>query len=137
MKRVLKPGGLFIICEMHRDGISEAQFNAIRIHHWAAGVDSALGTVHDRTYARQEILDFIDELNLHGVIVRDFPHTDSNPMDDEAIKSVESYLDCYKGRAGVIPCGEVFIQQGEELRQSLHTKGFQREPLLVIIGHKS
>jgi ubiquinone/menaquinone biosynthesis C-methylase UbiE len=38
MERVLKPGGNFILTEMHRDGSTEAQFNAIRIHHWAAAV---------------------------------------------------------------------------------------------------
>lgn len=136
LRRVLKPGGYFILCEMHRDGITEAQFNAIRIHHWAASIDTALGGLHDRTYARQEILDFVNQLNLRNVIRRDLPIADSNPKDEEAIKSIKSYLDQYRQRAEAILEGEAFIQQGEELRRALHKTGFQREPVLVVIGEK-
>ena len=136
MKRVLKPGGMFIICEMHRDGMTEAQFNAIRIHHWAAEVDAALGTLHDRTFARAEILDYIDGLELYDVITRDIQDIDADPLDDETVRSVGSYIDKYLQRAGQISTGEMLIQRGEELRKSLQDKGVQREPVLVVIGKK-
>jgi len=121
---------------MHRDGTTEAQFNAVRIHHWAAAVDSSLGTLHDRTFARDEMLDFIDELNLHNVIIRDFPNTDSDPMDEKALKSIESYLERYILRAQKATGGEILIQQSEELRRSLHEKGLQREPVLIVVAEK-
>jgi ubiquinone/menaquinone biosynthesis C-methylase UbiE len=136
MKRVLKPGGMFIICEMHRDGMTEAQFNAIRIHHWAAEVDAALGTLHDRTFARAEILDYIDDLNLYDVITRDIQQIDADPMKDKVVRSVSGYIDKYVQRAEQISAGEMLIQRGEELRRSLHEKGVQREPVLVVIGQK-
>ncbi|MFC1922600.1 class I SAM-dependent methyltransferase [Chloroflexota bacterium] len=136
MKRVLKPGGRFIICEMHRDGMTEAQFNAIRIHHWAAEVDASLGTLHDRTFARAEILDYIDGLNLNDVNTRDIQEKDADPLSDKAVTSVGGYIDKYVQRAGQISTGEILIQRGEELRRSLHEKGVQREPVLVVIGQK-
>jgi ubiquinone/menaquinone biosynthesis C-methylase UbiE len=136
MKRVLKPGGMFIICEMHRDGLTEAQFNAIRIHHWAAEVDAALGTLHDRTFARAEILDYIKDLNRCDVITRDIQHLDADPLDDETVRAVGGYIDKYIQRAEQISAGEMLIQRGEELRRSLHEKGVQREPVLVVIGQK-
>jgi len=136
MKRVLKPGGKFIICEMHRDGMTEAQFNAIRIHHWAAEVDAALGTLHDRTFAQAEILDYVDELELYDVITREIQGINTDPLDDKTITSVGGYVEKYLQRAGQISSGEMFIQRGEELRRSLHEKGVQREPVLVVIGHK-
>jgi ubiquinone/menaquinone biosynthesis C-methylase UbiE len=136
MKRVLKPGGMFIICEMHRDGLTEAQFNAIRIHHWAAEVDAALGTLHDRTFARAEILDYIDDLDLYDVITRDIQQIDADPMKDKVVRSVSGYIDKYFQRAEQISAGEMLIQRGEELRRSLHEKGVQREPVLVVIGQK-
>jgi ubiquinone/menaquinone biosynthesis C-methylase UbiE len=117
MKRVLKSGGKFILTEMHRDGTTTAQFNAVRIHHWAAAVDSSLGYLHDRTFARDEMLDFIDELNLSNMIIRDFPNTDSDPMDEKAIKSIEGYLDRY-------------------IQRALHEKGLQREPVLIVVAEK-
>lgn len=136
MKRVLKPGGKFILTEMHRDGTTTAQFNAVRIHHWAATVDSSLGHLHDRTFARDEMLDFLDELNLTNMIVRDFPNIDSDPMDVKAIKSHEAYLDKYVQRAQIAADADVLIQQSEELRRSLHDKGLQREPVLIVVAEK-
>jgi 2-polyprenyl-3-methyl-5-hydroxy-6-metoxy-1,4-benzoquinol methylase len=136
MMRTLRPGGKFILTEMHRDGATTAQFNAIRIHHWAAGVDSSLGSLHDRTFARDEMLDFIDNLNLSNIQIRDFPNTDSDPMDDKAINSVGGYLDRYLQRAQKAPGGELLVQQGEELRDSLRENGLQREPVLLVLAEK-
>jgi len=136
MKRVLKSGGKFILTEMHRDGTTEAQFNAVRIHHWAAAVDSGLGSLHDRTFARDEMLDFIDALNLHNVTIRDFTNTDSDPMDEKALKSIEGYLDRYVQRAQRTTGSETLIQQSEELRRSLQKKGLQREPVLIVVAEK-
>jgi len=136
MKRALKPGGKFILTEMHRDGTTEAQFNAVRIHHWAAAVDSSLGILHDRTFARQEILDFINELNLGNMITRDFPNTDTDPLNEKAIAGVSGYLDRYHQRIAKKPGSEVLIQQEGELRDALAAKGFQQEPVLIIIAEK-
>jgi ubiquinone/menaquinone biosynthesis C-methylase UbiE len=136
MKRVLKSGGKFILTEMHRDGMTEAQFNAVRIHHWAAAVDTNLGSLHDRTFAREEMLDFIDRLNLRNVTIRDFPNTDSDPMDEKAIQSIEGYLNRYIQRAQKATSSEILIQQVEELRRSLHEKGLQREPVLIVVAEK-
>jgi SAM-dependent methyltransferase len=137
MKRVLKPGGHFIITEMHRDGMTDAQLNSVRIHHWAARVDTALGSVHDRTFSRQEVLDFVDDLGLNNVVTHDFNDRNSDPMDAEAINSVVGYLDRYIKRAQTISNNEGLIMQGEELVSSLHEKGVQREPVLVVLGEKA
>jgi SAM-dependent methyltransferase len=137
MKRVLKPGGKFILTEMHRDGTTTAQFNAIRIHHWAAAVDTSLGVLHDRTFARQEILDFMDELHLVNMTPRDFPNTNTEPHDEKAVAGVINYLDRYHQRLKKNPLGETLLQQEGELRASLAEKGFQREPVLIVIADKA
>lgn len=136
MARVLKPGGKFILTEMHRDGTTTAQFNAIRIHHWAAAVDSSLGELHDRTFARDELLNYIDDLNLSNVVVRDFSNTHSDHMDEKAITSFEGYLDQYLLRAQKAPGSDSLLQQGEDLRQSLHEEGLHREPVLLLVAEK-
>jgi SAM-dependent methyltransferase len=136
IKRVLKPGGRFILTEMHRDGTSEAQFNAIRIHHWAAAVDSSLGILHDRTFSRQEILSFVEEMNLGNLVIRDFPNTASDPMEEKAIKGVREYLDRYHQRLESTPGTRILKQQEIDLRESLATNGLQREPVLLIVAEK-
>jgi ubiquinone/menaquinone biosynthesis C-methylase UbiE len=136
MKRSLRSGGKFILAEMHRDGMTEAQFNGIRIHHWAAAVDTKLGIIHDRTFAREEVLNFIDELDLCNVLIHDFPNTDSNPMDEKTLHTIEGYLDRYIRRAQKAIGSEILIQQYEELRRSIHETGFQREPVLIVVAEK-
>jgi len=137
MKRVLKPGGKFILTEMHRDGATTAQFNAIRIHHWAAMVDTSLGSLHDRTFARQEILDFMDELQLVNMTTRDFPNTNTEPHDEKTVTGIINYLVRYHQRLEKIPLGETLLQQEGELRASLAENGFQREPVLIVIADKA
>jgi ubiquinone/menaquinone biosynthesis C-methylase UbiE len=137
MKRVLKPGGKFILTEMHRDGGTEEQFTAIRIHHWAAAVDTSLGILHDRTFARQEIIDFVDELNLVNIEIRDFSGKMINPRDASAMAGISEYLDRYHQRLVSKSSNEMLLQQELELRASLTSKGFQREPLLVIIAERA
>jgi SAM-dependent methyltransferase len=137
MKRVLKSGGKFILTEMHRDGTTEEQFNAVRIHHWAAAIDSSLGILHDRTFARQEILDFIGELNLVNMTTRDFPNTGTNPLDEKTIAGVSGYLDRYHQRLVNKSGSEVLLHQEGELRASLAAKGFHQEPVLVVVADKA
>ena len=137
MKRVLKPGGKFMLTEMHRDGGSEEQFIAIRIHHWAAAVDTSLGILHDRTFARQEIIDFVDELNLINIEIRDFSSKMINPRDERTIAGISEYLARYHQRLVSKTSNEMLLQQELELRESLTSIGFQREPLLVIIAEKA
>ena len=49
MKRVLKPGGHFIIVEMHGSGQTAAELTSVYLHQWVAEVDSALGHLHHKT----------------------------------------------------------------------------------------
>lgn len=136
MKRTLKIGGKFIITEMHRDGTTTEQFNAIRIHHWAAGVDSALGILHDRTFSRSEILSYPADLNLYNLTTWDILNIDSDPRDSGGFKSANSLIDRYLQRARQIPAGEILVQRGIELRRSVQEIGIQKEPLVVVIGEK-
>jgi SAM-dependent methyltransferase len=136
MKRVLKSGGKFILTEMHRDGTSQAQFNAIRIHHWAAAVDSSLGVLHDRTFSRQEILSFINELDLGNVITRDFSTPGSSAPNEKTMAGVRGYLDHYHRLLGDQPGSQILIQQEDELRTALRETGFQHEPVLIVVAEK-
>jgi ubiquinone/menaquinone biosynthesis C-methylase UbiE len=38
MKRVLKPTGRFVLAEMHRDGLAEAQLTTVYLHHWVDSI---------------------------------------------------------------------------------------------------
>lgn len=65
MKRVLKPGGVFIVEEMYRDGApSEAQRTSMMEHHWGAKIDRIQGITHNETLTRNQITEMLDVLQL-------------------------------------------------------------------------
>jgi SAM-dependent methyltransferase len=136
MKRVLKSGGHLIIRETHRDIQAEPQLTDMYIHHWVAEIDSALGYTHNRTYTRQQLVDFVAGLGLCNVVFYDISNTDLDPMDEAAIKENEEIIDRYIQHAAGLPHYKTLRQRGEELRQRHHEVGVQWEPELIIVGEK-
>jgi ubiquinone/menaquinone biosynthesis C-methylase UbiE len=136
MKRVLKRGGHLILSEMHRDGQAEPQRTAVYIHHWAAEVDTALGASHDKTFARQQIIDWAKNMGLCDIVCYDFYDVDSDPMDEAFIHQVERYMERFICRGAGLSSHKALQQRGEELRQRLYHVGVQREPVLIIVGTK-
>ena len=136
IKRVLRPGGHLIIRETHRDVQAEPQLTDMYIHHWVAEVDSALGFTHNRTFARQELVDLVEGLRLWNVVFHDVSNTDLDPMDDAAIKENEDIIDRYIQYATGLPDYRTLRQRGEELRQRHHEVGVQWEPELTVVGEK-
>jgi ubiquinone/menaquinone biosynthesis C-methylase UbiE len=69
--RMLKPGGHLVVAEMHRDVTTEAQLTSVRLHTWAAAVDSAAGLSHYPTLTRQQIVGLVEALDLRDISVYD------------------------------------------------------------------
>lgn len=134
MKRVLKPGGHFIVAEMHREGQTEAELTSVYLHQWVAEVDSALGRLHNRTLARQEIVDYIASLGLSDVELYDFTDRDSDPMEKVRIEQLESLIERIAQRAEEASHDRKLRERGEGLHQRLREVGAQREPILIVIG---
>jgi hypothetical protein len=68
----------------------------------------------------------------------DIANTDSDPMDEAAIKDTEGVIDRYIQWANSVdlPGCEAFKQRGEELQRRLRRVGIQWEPELIIVGEK-
>ena len=140
-ERVLKPGGHFVLAEMHRDGQTEAQLTFVYLHHWAAAVDSALGILHNSTLARDELLACAASLNLDEIRCYDYSETDSDPMDERRIAALDGMIERTLARVKETPDLEAanratLIGRGEQLYWQLHDLGAQREPILVLTGQK-
>lgn len=136
IERVLRPGGHFIIRETHRDVQAEPQLTDMYIHHWVAEVDSALGLTHNRTFARQELVDLVEGLRLWNVVFHDVSNTDSDPMDKAAITESEDIIDRYIRHAKGLSACDRLKWRGEQLRRRLYKVGVQWEPELIVIGEK-
>jgi SAM-dependent methyltransferase len=136
MRRVLKRGGHCAVTEMHRDAKTEPQLTAVRIHHWAAAVDTALGISHNETLARQEIVDHVRDLGLRDLACFDVVDADSDPLDGALIAQVDGYIDRALERAAGAATFAALRAQGEALRRRLRQVGVQREPMVIIVGQK-
>jgi SAM-dependent methyltransferase len=136
MKRVLKPGGRFLIVEMHRDAQTEAAQSFVSLHEWVAQVDTALGRVHNRLLARQEFVDYAEDLGLSRMAYYDGHDLDSDPMEVKRIENLEGLIDEVMSDIEGISDGVQLKARGEELRHRLHTVGARDEPRILIVGVK-
>jgi len=93
MKRVLKPGGRFIICEMFCDNQNEKQLNHVAWHHWAAEVNRIMGGYHESTYKKEDILETANSLSLSKVDSFEFNYPDDEESNEEELKAFLTHFD--------------------------------------------
>jgi ubiquinone/menaquinone biosynthesis C-methylase UbiE len=136
MKRVLKSGGTFILAEMHREGQTEAGLTSVYLHQWAAEVDSALGRLHNHTFSRQDLVDYVEGMELENIEIYDYIERDSDPFEMSRIEQLEGLIERIVRRAEGARNDKELKARGEKLRKRLREVGVQREPILLVIGRK-
>jgi SAM-dependent methyltransferase len=134
MRRVLKPGGRFVIVEMYRDDQTEEQLTHVLLHHWWGTVDTANGVTHHPTFTRRQILDLVQGLGLHDLALHDHADLSDDPKDPETITYLEGVIDQYQARAASLPGGDELKNRGEELRQRVRELGFHSASALIAVG---
>jgi ubiquinone/menaquinone biosynthesis C-methylase UbiE len=127
MKRVLRPGGHFIVGEMYRDHQTKAQMTHVLMHHWWAAVDTAMGIIHNKTYTRQQIVDNIGRLGLTELIFDDASDLNDDPKNPDTIKYLTDAVDQYLKRIVGLP-------EEPKLRQRVEEIGFHSATSLLVIG---
>jgi len=137
MKRVLKPGGHFIVAEMYRDNQTETQMTHVLMHHWYAAVSMARGIVHNETYTRQQLVDIVAELGLGGIVMHDLNDLGDDPKNIELVKDLIDSVDEYLQHIEGLP-GEADLRlRGLELRKRVEEIGFHSATSLIVIAKKA
>lgn len=136
MARVLKPSGTFIFIEMTRDAQTEPQRTLVQLHHWAADVDTARGVYHRKTFTRRELVGFLESMQLQNVVMHDFLKTDSDPMDEAAIRQCEDAIDKVLQRVIGLPEYGPLKTRSQGLLKRIRESGVHWEPVLFITGQK-
>lgn len=134
VRRVLKPGGCFVLAEMHRNGQTAAQRTVIAMHHWVADVSTALGMFHSQTLTREKLIDIARSVGLRNVVCYDSAQPDSNPMDETTIGDLAGVIDRTLRQVNQANNPERLRRRGEELRERLFRTGAQPEPVVVVVG---
>jgi ubiquinone/menaquinone biosynthesis C-methylase UbiE len=135
MIRVLRPGGLFILREMFRDGDqTEPQKTHIMLHHWWGDVDRLSGVVHNSTLARSELEAIPLELGLTRVLSTVQADMDADPFNPENASYLEKAIQSCMSRAEGHPD---LIARGELLRERLKRVGYAGASAVLAVGVKA
>lgn len=133
MKRVLRPGGTFLLLEMYRDNQAEPQMTHVLLHHWWAAVDRLGGIVHNETYQRGELVEMAAGLGLSEPQFFDLSELDGDPKNPEILEELNPIFDRYIQRADGHPDLQA---QGEALRRRVQEIGFHSAASLVVVARK-
>jgi ubiquinone/menaquinone biosynthesis C-methylase UbiE len=134
MKRVLHPGGNFVVDEMYRDHQTKTQMTHVLMHHWRAVVDTAMGIIHNKTYTRQQIVDIIGRLGLTELIFDDASDLNDDPKNSDTIKYLTDAVDKYLKRIVGLPEEPKLRERGLKLLQRVEEIGFHSATSLLVIG---
>ena len=151
MRRVLKPGGTFIIQEEFRDGNqTEAQQTNLLQHAWEAEIDSLLGETHKTTFTKHEIKNYIQKLQLETVELLESTHPvecllcerklrcddpKSEGQVSRSLKEINDNLERLKEIAD--PDAVVRLRKaGKELRTRNRQLGNAHPSVVLVIGRK-
>ena len=136
MKRVLKPGGLFIICEVVQDKKSDIPNPHTELHHWFAAVDRMNGISHNETFAWFEVTEIVKKLGLRGIEIFEFTEPADNSNHQEMIKSFADKCDIYLDRIKGDPRFAKLVNHGVQLKTAFLNGNFSWAPLLYVLGWK-
>jgi ubiquinone/menaquinone biosynthesis C-methylase UbiE len=134
MKRVLRPGGLFLIFEMFKDGQNEMQNSHVRIHHWWAEIDRLNGYLHNETFTKRQIIKIAERIGLRKLEYIEL--SDPEPVNQAVVDRIQSTCDDYLAKIDGRPGCEQLRQRGIILKQRIDETGFAWAKSLCAAGYK-
>jgi len=148
MKRVLRPGGHFILKEMFQGGAqTEAQITETLRHHWKAKIDRAFGETHTDTLTRSQIEALVQALSLTNLVIIESSRDVrclfcprrfdcENPRSSKRVREFVSDLQKESKRLKTVEAAEELRAEGEALSARVRKTGISDASSLVVIGEK-
>jgi ubiquinone/menaquinone biosynthesis C-methylase UbiE len=136
MKRVLKPGGFFIIREQFCDNQTEKQMSDVLLHHWGAKIGRMIGKTHNSTLKKHEIIKIVEKLNLGDFEVQEYVCRECDPEKDGKMTDELASIDEELSKIENHPGYDELRKEGEQLRQRIMKTGFACATHLDIIGRQ-
>jgi SAM-dependent methyltransferase len=136
MKRVLRKGGYFLINEMHRDQLTDAQQSHVLYHHLRSEVDKLLGISHNHTFRRSDLIRLADGLGLRDRVMVEFSPDPGSAKDPSRIEEFNRKMDGWLTILEGHPAKMKIAARVDTLKERFHQVGICRPPQLVILGKK-
>jgi ubiquinone/menaquinone biosynthesis C-methylase UbiE len=136
MKRVLKPGGYFIISELRSDNLNPAQENQKFYHHTKSFTDRKADVYHHETWTKAEILEMIKRFGIKAELVFDYFDGKNFITETETVdfwvEKFKSFVESLKG----LPEYDDFLPKIEEFRERIKNHGMVHASNVVVVGSK-
>jgi ubiquinone/menaquinone biosynthesis C-methylase UbiE len=136
IKRVLKSGGYFLINELHRDYLTDAQESHVLHHHFRQEIDNILGISHNQTFHRDYLIRLVDGLELYDRVIVEFSPDDSKGRDPENIQEFINKLDDWTRMLDGHPERTSFQERVGFLKKRIIEFGISRPPQIAFLGKK-
>jgi len=145
LMRVLKPGGMFLLTEMYKDGKqSLAQKTHIAMHHWIAKLDMRSGIFHRHTFDKDELIGIMNALPLENIQINDFYYPCDNPKDarscDPMLKNCQDILSRLESKADEIFEPNIenaeLSREGRQIVEQIKEVGCASSCRLLMTGYK-
>ncbi|WP_352419316.1 class I SAM-dependent methyltransferase [Proteiniborus sp.] len=132
MKRVLKPGGIFIINELLDENQSPAQMTHVKLHELEGVMNSLLGTYHSKTLKKQETIDLIKDLGVNIEEIFEDYETDREIQKGLANRVLN--LSKKVAKLKDYSQYEEIVKLAEDIKKNFDSFGVERSTQLVIMG---
>ena len=136
MMRVLKPGGMFVLREMYRDGQTEEQITDVLQHDWYAAIDRLLGLPHYPSLMRQEIVNHAKGLGLSRFETQKHLCDDCPRSKGETIEKEISEMDEQLEKVKEFPQYDELRAERDALVNRLRAVGVSCQAALDVVGVK-
>ncbi|HRW24290.1 MAG TPA: methyltransferase domain-containing protein, partial [Spirochaetia bacterium] len=133
--RVLASGGRLVVYEMHREAGTDAEMSHVLLHHWWAAIDTAGGTYHAETFAK----DRFRELLGGDAFVRSDWDEESDPKDPALMEELARTFVAYRAKIDALDESRrpPLLAACEALEARVRDVGFRSAPSIVFIGEKA
>ena len=136
MKRVLKTGGTFIVCEVVKDNLSPNQMLSVDLHHWWAEIDRLVGVVHNETFTRNQLIKMIEKINLADIIsFEEIPEEDPDEYEEEMKIIMKTFAE-YPERIKNHPEYSRLKAKGQKIKEQIDKEGLSWATHLNFICKK-
>jgi len=133
LKRVLTPGGTFLLVEGYRDQQCGARKTQIICHSLRAVMDRDEGVHHYQTLRRQEVMELVTSMGFEHCEMFDFAPMRADFNDPDNLDNIARFIDREIEERAHLPRYEQYRRIGERLKERTYRTGYLGSRSLVAI----
>jgi ubiquinone/menaquinone biosynthesis C-methylase UbiE len=136
LKRVLKPGGCFLLAEGYRNHQNSAAKTEVYMHLLLGAIDREEGRHHYPPLRREELVENIKRLAFRNCDIYDVTYERDNYKDPEHLDAIAQHIDTKIEKRKHLKKHHKYFRFGELLKKRLYRTGFTGSTALAAMCWK-